>query len=74
MAKKILKSVSGIFGGKKKKAAAPVEGQPIITPLDGAEGSRPGDKFRRKKAAAQISQTILSQTLGGDAFRGKLGG
>lgn len=72
MAKKILKGAVGIFGGKKKKSAAPADGQPIITPLDGAETSFFRRRTKARSGTAQVG-TILSQALGPDG-RAKLGG
>jgi hypothetical protein len=75
MAKKVLKGLKKVSGigivgthlglfGKKKKAAAPVDGQPIVTPLNAAAA----DPKRRAKLRAPgpgASSSILSDTLGG---------
>lgn len=63
MAKKIFKGILGI-GGKKKKAAEPVEGQPIITQLS-PEATQKG---RRLPPRSRLGGTIfgdLTNTLGG---------
>lgn len=77
MAKKIVKGVGKLaggvvggvlgLGGKKKKSAAPIEGQPIITPL--AENTETGQILRRRAKQSPLgASTILgglSGTLGG---------
>lgn len=73
VAKKVFKSVgklaTGAVGtilgvGKKKKAAAePIEGQPIITPL--AADTETGRRLRRKARTPLGGGSILSDTLGG---------
>lgn len=75
MSKKILKApfkafgsvgnvVAATFGAKKKKAAAPVEGQPIVTPLNQTTTRREP----RRRPRATLGGTVIddrSSTLGG---------
>lgn len=65
MGKKILKVASlGLIGGKKKKKEEPVEGQPIITPLDTSDARRKRNVRRPNTLLGDISSG-QNETLGG---------
>ena len=74
MAKKIIKGIgkiggglvgSALFGGKKKKAATPIEGQPIVTPLNQAAVKRDPRKRPQRSTLGGTVLGELSGTLGG---------